>query len=135
MSSDESLDSLPSPGFVSVFWRRHPSNTEREGEADGGADGAVGGEADEGEGEAEEGEGEPEEVEGEALDEEEALDGGEAVDGGEEVGTGEEVDGGAVEGGGEAEHRPLPSTAWSMEALRRRGTHTAPVLQNRSGVG
>ena len=56
MSSDESLDSLPSPGFVSVFRHRHPPTTEREGEADGGADGAVGGEAEEGEGEAEEGE-------------------------------------------------------------------------------
>ena len=145
--SDESSDSLPSPGFVSVFRHRHPSSTEQGGEADGGAE-SVGGGGDTvgGGGEAVRGGGET------VGDGGESVGGGDTVGGGEEAGCGGEtvgVGGEAVHGGGEAvgggaeavgggEYGPLPghpSTAWTLEALLRSKTAPEQVIEFRSGVG
>ena len=115
--SDESSDSLPSPGFVSVFRNRSLFSPGQEDEGEGGGEcegegGTKGREAGRG---------------GEAA-------GGEA-DGGEAVGGGEADRGGEAVGGG-AENRPLPtgSTAWTMEALLRSRTAPVPVIEFRSEI-
>ena len=123
--SDESSDSLPSPGFVSVFRNRSPGQ-EDEGEGGGeceGEGGTKGREAGRG-GEAAGGE----------ADGGEAVGGGEADRGGEAV-RGETDRGGEAVGGG-AENRPLPtgSTAWTMEALLRSRTAPVPVIEFRSEI-
>ena len=114
--SDESSDSLPSPGFVSVFRNRSLSSPGQEDEGEGGGElegegGTEGREAGRG-GEAAGGEADR----GEAV-------GGEADRGGEAVGRG-------------AESRPLPtgSTAWNMEALLRSRTAPEPVIEFRSEI-
>ena len=118
--SDESSDSLPSPGFVSVFRNR----CQQEGEAveTEGVEGSEG----------------PVDAEGgEAVGGEDV--GGEDVGGGKVGGdVGGESEGGESQGGG-AEYRPLPggypSTAWNLEALLRSKTAPEPVMDIRSVVG
>ena len=102
--SDESSDSLPSPGFVSVF-RNHRLSSPGQGEG-----GTEGGEAGGG-GEADGGGG--------------ADRGGEADRGGGDVGEGNI--------GGGAKNRPLPtgSTAWTMEAVMRSKSAPEPVIEFR----
>ena len=124
--SDESSDSLPSPGFVSVFRNRSLSSPGQEDEGEGGGEleregGTEGREAGRG-GEAAGGEADRGEAAVGEADRGEAV-GGEADRGGEAVGRG-------------AESRPLPtgSTAWNMEALLRSRTAPVPVIEFRSEI-
>ena len=118
--SDESSDSLPSPGFVSVFRNRLSSPGQEEE--------AAGGRECEGEGG----------TEGREADRGEEVRGGEVDGGGEaDIGGGGDVGEGNVGDVGGPEHRPLPgrSTAWTMEALLRSKTAPEPpVMEFRSEI-